>query len=339
MLEQRRNPDAVGLVTNCRKRPCLQVSKSQNLNIPKSHYLKTELYLYFMKVLVYGKYLEEVNLPYVTKVLSKLKERCEYRVNDVFATEMIQQGMSVDLERIVSATEDIKVFSPDICISLGGDGTILTAATLIQDLAIPIVGINLGRLGFLASTEKTVIDKALDFLFAGDYKIEKRAMLSLESSIPIFEGASFALNDFTLHKRDTSSMVTIHAYVDGEFLNSYWADGIIVSTPTGSTGYNLSCGGPIIYPDSQNFVITPVAPHNLNVRPLIIPESSKISFEIEGRSENFMCTLDSRYETVTADHKLVIQKCNFYTHLIRLEDSSFLKTIRGKLAWGRDSRN
>lgn len=292
-----------------------------------------------MKVLVYGKYLEQVNLPYVSKVLDRIEEQSEYRVNDVFATEMIQQGLSVDSTRIISNTDDLRSFGPDVCISMGGDGTILTAATLIQDIGTPIVGINLGRLGFLASTEKTVIDKALDFLFSGEYAIEKRAMLSLASNLPIFKDAPFALNDFTLHKRDTSSMVTIHAYVDDEFLNSYWADGIIVSTPTGSTGYNLSCGGPIIYPDSQNFVVTPVAPHNLNVRPLIIPESSKISFEIEGRSENFMCTLDSRFETVTADHKLTIQKSEFYTHLIRLEDSSFLKTIRGKLAWGRDSRN
>jgi len=292
-----------------------------------------------MKVLVFGKYLDSINLPYVKKVLAYLDNVAEYRINDIFATELMQQGNDISASIIISNTEQLKSFLPDICISMGGDGTILTAATLIKNLAIPIVGINLGRLGFLASTEKSLLAKALDQLMAKDYKIEKRTMLSLDSNIPIFGDECFALNDFTLHKRDTSSMVTIHSYINGEFLNSYWADGIIVSTPTGSTGYNLSCGGPIIYPDSQNFVITPVAPHNLNVRPLILSETSTITFEIEGRSENFMCTLDSRYETVTAEHKLSIKKCEFQTHLIRLEDSSFLKTIRGKLAWGRDSRN
>ena len=292
-----------------------------------------------MKILVFGKYLDSANLPYVKKVLDYLDQKTDYQVNDIFATELIQHGTDISASMIIANTEQLKSFAPDICISMGGDGTILTAATLIKDLAIPIVGINLGRLGFLASTEKSFLDKALDQLMAGDFKIEHRTMLSLDSNIPIFGDECFALNDFTLHKRDTSAMVTIHSYINGEFLNSYWADGIIVSTPTGSTGYNLSCGGPIIYPDSQNFVITPVAPHNLNVRPLILSETSTISFEIEGRSENFMCTLDSRYETVTAEHKLTIKKCDFQTHLIRLEDSSFLKTIRSKLAWGRDSRN
>ena len=292
-----------------------------------------------MKILVFGKYLDSANLPYVKKVLDYLDQKTDYQVNEIFATELMQHGTDISASMIISNTDQLKAFAPDICISMGGDGTILTAATLIKDLAIPIVGINLGRLGFLASTEKAVLDKALDQLMSGEYNIEKRTMLALDSNISMFANECFALNDFTLHKRDTSSMVTIHSYINGEFLNSYWADGIIVSTPTGSTGYNLSCGGPIIYPDSQNFVITPVAPHNLNVRPLILSESSTITFEIEGRSENFMCTLDSRYETVTAEHKLTIKKCDFQTHLIRLEDSSFLKTIRSKLAWGRDSRN
>ncbi len=292
-----------------------------------------------MKVLVYGKYLDKANLPYVQKVLEELKTQTDFRINDVFATEMMQQNIDVPVDQIVSTTEEVKAFNPEICISMGGDGTILTASTLIKDLAIPILGINLGRLGFLASTERTLIEKALDQIDTGNYTVEKRSMLSLESNIPIFSDAPFALNDFTLHKRDTSSMVTIHAYINGEFLNSYWADGIIVSTPTGSTGYNLSCGGPIIYPNSQNFVITPVAPHNLNVRPLIVSENCTIAFEIEGRSENFMCTLDSRYETVTAEHKLSISRCSFHTHLIRLDNNSFLQTIREKLAWGKDSRN
>ncbi len=292
-----------------------------------------------MNVLVFGKYLDKTNLPFVEKVLDFLKKESTYKINDVFAKEIIKQGLQVSEELIISTPDELKAFNPDVCISMGGDGTILTAATMIQELSTPILGINLGRLGFLASTERTAIDAAMQQLFKKEYSIEQRSMISLESSIPIFKEACFALNDFTLHKRDTSSMVTIHAYLGDEFLNSYWADGIIISTPTGSTGYNLSCGGPIVYPNSQNFVITPVAPHNLNVRPLIVSDSTTIRLEIEGRTENFMCTLDSRYETVTTDHKLSLTKCQFNTQLIRLDKNSFLDTIRNKLAWGRDSRN
>ena len=292
-----------------------------------------------MNVLVFGKYLDKTNLPFVEKVLDFLEKESAYKINEVFANELIKQGHAVPAELIVSTSDELREFKPDACISMGGDGTILSAATLIQELSTPILGINLGRLGFLASTERTSIDAAMQQLFKEEYSLIQRSMISLESNIPIFKEACFALNDFTLHKRDTSSMVTIHAYLDDEFLNSYWADGIIVSTPTGSTGYNLSCGGPIVYPNSQNFVITPVAPHNLNVRPLIVSDSTTIRLEIEGRTENFMCTLDSRYETVTSEHKLSLTKCQFNTQLISLDKNSFLDTIRNKLAWGRDSRN
>ena len=164
-------------------------------------------------------------------------------------------------------------------------------------------------------------------------------MLKLECNKSLFDSLPYALNDFTLHKRDTSSMVTIHTYVNGKFLNSYWADGIVVSTATGSTGYSLSCGGPIIFPTSKNMVITPVAPHNLNVRPIVLSKDSKISFEIEGRSENFLCTLDSRYETITSEHRIVVQKADFTINLAHPNDITFMKTIRGKLMWGLDRRN
>jgi len=293
-----------------------------------------------MRVLVFGKYLENDNIEYVNQVFSILREKqIPYVINSRFEKALNEQGANIEDSKLIHTTEELREFSPDFCVSLGGDGTILSAATFIKELETPILGINLGRLGFLASTEKSMIAQALIQIDQKDYDIKERAMLSLESNIPIFENATFALNDFTLHKRDTSSMVTIHTYINGEFLNSYWADGIVVSTPTGSTGYNLSCGGPIIYPTSNNFVITPVAPHNLNVRPLIVSDNSTITLEIEGRTENFMCTLDSRFETVTAEHKLTITRCPFNTKLIRLGNSSFLKTMREKLAWGRDERN
>ena len=227
----------------------------------------------------------------------------------------------------------------DVVISMGGDGTMLRAVTLIADRQIPLLGINLGRLGFLASIEKKFIGQAITQLLKGMYHIEDRTMMYLETTAELFGNARFALNDFTLHKRDTSSMITIHTYINGDFLNSYWADGVIVSTPTGSTGYSLSCGGPIIFPNSGNFVITPVAPHNLNVRPIVISDTSVISFEIEGRSENFLCTLDSRFETVTSQHQLAVRKCDFTTRLVQLNNFSFLRTIHEKLTWGKDVRN
>jgi len=204
---------------------------------------------------------------------------------------------------------------------------------------VPVMGINLGRLGFLAGIEKKRIAESVRLLRRGMFEVENRSMLYLESNFPVFGECRFALNDCTLLKRDTSSMITIHTYVNGAYLNSYWADGVIVSTPTGSTGYSLSCGGPIMFPDSNTFVITPVAPHNLNVRPIVISEDAVISFEIEGRSENFLCSLDSRSEVVTSAHQLAVRKNDFGVRLIRIPGAGFLETMREKLNWGADKRN
>lgn len=238
-----------------------------------------------------------------------------------------------------SSYEDVCLDKPDYLISLGGDGTILSAMTILRDSQTPIIGINLGRLGFLASIEKQRISKALDLVFDGQYSLINRSMIAMESEEKLFGDIPFALNDFTISKRDTSSMVIIHTYIDDEFLNSYWADGLIVSTPTGSTGYSLSCGGPIIYPGSGNFVITPIAPHNLNVRPMVIPDDKTLSFEVEGRSKNFLCTLDARYETIHSDQRIFIMRNTFDAQLVNLFDVDFLKTIRSKLNWGLDKRN
>lgn len=235
--------------------------------------------------------------------------------------------------------EDFKLKSIDFCITLGGDGTILEAVTVVQDTGVPILGFNLGRLGFLAMFEKNRIEEAIAALEQNNYTLDPRTLLQLESSEPIFGSLNFALNDFTILKRDTSSMVIIHTYVNGEFLNSYWADGIIVATPTGSTGYSLSCGGPIIFPRSGNFIITPVAPHNLNVRPIVLSDDVVISFEIEGRAENFLCTLDSRYQSIKSSCQLAVRRCPFKVNLLRPNDRNFLYMIREKLHWGIDSRN
>lgn len=201
------------------------------------------------------------------------------------------------------------------------------------------MGINFGRLGFLASISKENLSLAVEALVNGTFGVEKRTLLHLDASIPLFGDAPFALNEFGIHKRDISPMIKIHTYLNGEFLNSYWADGLIVSTPTGSTGYNMSCNGPIVFPDSGSFVITPVAPHNLNVRSIIIPDTNIISFAVEGRTDQFICTMDSRREIVEKEVQLAIKKEEFSIPLVVVNENSFLTTLREKLTWGLDKRN
>lgn len=224
-------------------------------------------------------------------------------------------------------------------LSIGGDGTLLESITHIGPAETPILGINTGRLGFLATISGLETERALKKLFAGMYSIDKRVILRLESNKKLFGKLNFALNDFTVVKKDSSSMITVHTYINGEFLNSYWADGIIVATPTGSTGYSLSCGGPLVFPRSGNFIITPVSPHNLTVRPIVVPDQSEITFEVEGRSKKFLISLDSRTAIVDNTVKLKVKKEAFKAHLIQLEDQSYFKTLRQKLNWGLDIRN
>lgn len=227
----------------------------------------------------------------------------------------------------------------DCLISLGGDGTVLDSVTLVGDTQIPILGINYGRLGFLASISKEELSLMVDALVNRTFVIDKRSLIHLNANLPIFGTSPFGLNEFVIHKRDTSPMIKIHTYLNGEFLNSYWADGLIVSTPTGSTGYNMSCNGPILFPDSASFVITPVAPHNLNVRSIVVPDSSVISFEVEGRTDELICALDARKEIVPKDIQLAVKKENFSVSFIRLNENSYLTTLRTKLTWGLDKRN
>lgn len=290
-----------------------------------------------MKALIFGQKWKTEHTNYIMVLLDKLKrEGIEYRFSDRIASEAPE---GVDRGAPVYSHEELGVYSPDLIITLGGDGTILAATTLVKELEIPIMGINLGRLGFLASIEQSRIEQAIDKYLAGAYTISNRAMIQLETNPQVFEGQNFALNELTILKRDNSSMIVLHTYVDGEFLNSYWADGLIVSTPTGSTGYNLSCGGPIMFPTSDNIILTPVAPHNLNVRPVLLSGEHELTFKIEGRSENYLCTLDSRHTTITSDYDLKLRKNPFCTKLISLKGDNFMKTIRSKLHWGIDKRN
>ncbi len=292
-----------------------------------------------MKVAIYGRGLgsdQEVQLLTLLEELRRFHiKACLHKslTGPHSAVNMLPRDFSV-----FSRHEDLNS-SIDCIISLGGDGTMLDSATLVRNKKIPIMGINFGRLGFLASISKDELTTAVEALASGRYITEKRTLLHLNASKPLFGDAPFALNEFAIHKRDVSPMIKIHTYLNGEFLNSYWADGLIVSTPTGSTGYNMSCNGPILFPDSASFVITPVAPHNLNVRPIVIPDSNIISFEVEGRTEEFICTMDSRREIVDNDIQLAVKKEEFEILLLVLNENSFLTTLREKLTWGYDKRN
>jgi len=229
--------------------------------------------------------------------------------------------------------------SIEFLVSLGGDGTLLDTVTLVRDKNIPVLGINFGRLGFLASIGKEDLGTAIQALVKRSFLVDKRSLVHLDASEELFGDVPYALNEFAIHKTDVSPMIKIHTYLNGEFLNTYWADGLIVSTPTGSTGYSLSCNGPIVFPESGSFVITPVAPHNLNVRSIVVPDDNIISFEVEGRVDDFICALDSRRQLVKKTVQLAVKREAFTMSLVRLNENNFLQTLRSKLMWGLDTRN
>jgi NAD+ kinase len=292
-----------------------------------------------MKVAIYSRGLDfEQENP----LLLLLEELTRYDITILIYHNLLQQfTLPVHLhEKMVpfQSSDDLDEHI-DCLISLGGDGTLLDTVTLVKDKNIPIIGINFGRLGFLASISKEELTSAVDALVNRTYLIDKRTLIHLESNVPLFGETPFALNEFAIHKRDISPMVKIHTYLNGEFLNTYWADGLIVSTPTGSTGYSMSCNGPIMFPESACFVITPVAPHNLNVRSIIIPDTNVISFEVESRADQVICALDARREIVSKTIQLAIRREKFGVNLIRLNENSFLSTLRSKLTWGLDKRN
>ncbi len=293
-----------------------------------------------MQVVVFGKKYQDKNRPYVQELFNVLQAigMTVYIYRDYLA--LIRDTITLpDTYGIFDGYLDFRVHPIDIVIVLGGDGTMLDAVTHVRDSGVPMLGINLGRLGFLANIEKQHIQTAIEKLVQGHYTVVERTMLYLESAPPLFGDLPFALNDCTILKSETSSMVTIHTFLNGDYLNTYWADGIVIATPTGSTAYSLSCGGPIVMPDSGNIVLTPVAPHNLNLRPLVLSDQSVISFEIEGRIDKFVCTLDSRHTIIRSDQQLAVRRNDFGVRLIQLEGTSFLQTLREKLTWGTDWRN
>jgi NAD+ kinase len=237
------------------------------------------------------------------------------------------------------STSEELVSKADYVISLGGDGTMLETLVLVRKSGTPVLGVNTGRLGFLASVNKTELKKALKKLVKQRFTLDKRELIELLGSKDCFDSVNYALNEFTILKKDSSSMISIDTFIDGVFLNSYFADGLIVSTSTGSTAYSLSCGGPIMVPDSGSFIITPIAPHNLNVRPIIIPNNKTVSFKISGRSDSFIISLDSRTSVVSAGTEVSIRKADFSFNMIQLEGQHFFTTLRNKLMWGLDKRH
>jgi NAD+ kinase len=291
-----------------------------------------------MKIGIHGKEFNRQLVPVMDRILLHLqKQKAELFISTRFEKYLKATVFKKFKWKSYEPGDSLKKL--DAFLSIGGDGTLLESVTHIGRDETPVLGINTGRLGFLATISKEDIDESLEKIFRGAYTLDKRAVLRLESNKKLFGNLNFALNDFTLVKKDTSSMITVHTFIDGELLNSYWADGIIVSTPTGSTGYALSCGGPLVFPRSGNFVITPVSPHNLTVRPIVVSDNSEISFKVEGRSKKFLVSLDSRVAVVDDSVKLKVVKEDFKVNLILLEGHHYFKTLRQKLNWGLDIRN
>jgi NAD+ kinase len=292
-----------------------------------------------MKIGIYSRQFNDTVLPYVQQVFNAL---VQHQV-DIY----IYQDLDQSLSGKVTINSEYKTFTKgqplngviDVLLTLGGDGTLLDTVSFIRDSGIPVIGINFGRLGFLASINKDDIAAAIHAVVNKQFTLDNRVLLSIESDSKVFGDDNFALNDITFHKRDDSAMITIHAYLNGEPLNSYWADGIVVSTPTGSTAYALSCGGPIVLPQSGNFIITPVAPHNLNVRPIVLGDDSVLTFEVENRSANYLVSCDSRTVIIDGTGKFTVRKANFELNLVRLNNETYLTTLRNKLLWGIDARN
>ncbi len=291
-----------------------------------------------MKIAIYGRKYNDSATVYMQQLIDCLVENqveiVIYSAFQAFLGPRVNLPKNIEVFNSYDELKEVKYL-----ISVGGDGTLLDTVTFVRDSGIPIIGINMGRLGFLASIAKQEIKTAVESLMKGHFTIDKRSLIRVESNIPLFNGVNYGLNEVTIHKKDTSSMIIVHAYLNGEFLNSYWADGLILATPTGSTGYSLSCGGPIIFPNSENFVITPISPHNLNVRPIIISDNQVITFEVEGRSAHYLATLDSRTETLETTVQLAVRKESFELNLIRLSTENYLGTLRNKLMWGLDTRN
>ncbi len=292
-----------------------------------------------MKIALFGKSLNGNGTDYVQLLIDKIEELgISMTIYEPFYNSYI---------KLLHFSKEVETFSNhhqirnniDFLLSFGGDGTLLDTITLVRDSGVPILGINLGRLGFLASINKENIVPTLNAMVEGNYILDKRTLVRLETPSNPFGELNYALNEMTVYKQLPLSMIRVKVYVNDEFLNTYWADGLIIATPTGSTAYSLSCGGPIITPDSENFIITPISTHNLTVRPIVIPDNSIIKIEVETRNEDYLVSLDSRSASLKETTELIVKKETFKINLVRMNNQDFFSTIRHKLLWGLDARN
>jgi NAD+ kinase len=294
-----------------------------------------------MKIAIYGHYFNQDAQQYVEDLLNALDEKnADIYIEERFL-ELIKTTFKTDVNyNTFNSYKDLND-SFDFMFTVGGDGTVLRSITYLRDSNIPVIGVNIGRLGFLATVNKEKISDAIDCLQNKKYTVKERTLLTIntEPKIEALENFNFALNEITLSRKNTASMITVETYLNNEYLTSYWADGLITSTPTGSTGYSLSCGGPVISPQAKSFVLTPVAPHNLNARPLVIPDDTEIKMRVSGRENEFFLSLDSRIATINNHTTIHIKKSPFTIKMIELNDYTFIQTIRKKLLWGEDTRN
>jgi NAD+ kinase len=291
-----------------------------------------------MKIGLHGREFPGQSTRIVTRLLDLLKaEGAELHISSKFINLIKPRKQEGYHFKVFEPGANLK--NLDLFISVGGDGTLLESVTYVRRSEVPILGINTGRLGFLATTARDELESSLKQFFKGQYQVDSRTVLHLISDWDLFSGFPYALNDFTIMKKDSSSMITVQVFIDGEFLNAYWADGLIVATPTGSSGYSISCGGPLVSPQSGSFIITPVSPHNLTVRPFVVSDSSRLSLVISGRSKKFLVSLDSRVETVDESVKLNLRRGSFRVNLVRFRGQHYFKTLRQKLNWGLDVRN
>jgi len=292
-----------------------------------------------MKIALYGRPIIKGFEENISALFNCLKEKKAEVIIYKSFYEFIKKeaGLEPDIVGFFETHDDI-IGNADLMFSLGGDGTFLESVAIVQDYGIPIIGINTGRLGFLANISPDHIEKSLEVIFEGKYEIENRSLARLELSEGELSGFSCALNDITIQKK-YSTMITIHTYLGDTLLNSYWADGLVISTPTGSTAYSLSLGGPIVPPESNNFIISPMAPHNLSIRPVIVPDTNPIRLKVDSRDSSFLLTLDSRSEIFSTNLELTVHRADFTIKTIRIEGNTFYDNLRHKLLWGIDKRN
>ena len=292
-----------------------------------------------MQDAIYGRKITKLTLPAFTEVLETISSfGWGILLEEELSKSLNQKGLNSDSTKTFSSHKHLKE-GVDLMISVGGDGTFLKSVDYVRDSEIPVLGINTGRLGFLANVAKDQIQEALSLIKAKKYIFQKRSLLSVHVNDGTGAQDFFAMNELALHKKDTSSMITVKVSLDGNFLNSYWSDGLIVSTPTGSTAYNLSCGGPIVTPGCQVHIVTPIAPHNLNVRPMVIPDHMPITLNVEGRGRSYLMSIDGKSRSIKQGQEIVINKAAFMINVIKFENNNFLDTIRNKMLWGIDKRN